>query len=91
MFDIKRDGERRLPLPAPVSTVLRAFWEHLTLKLVVVGIVLVAAGALSGNSIWAGLLPLWGGGLILLGTVLFVVVWRIRSPSTDREKQYAGN
>jgi len=90
MFDAERGGTTRLPIPGPVATVLGAVREYLTLKLVVVGIVFVVAGALSGNSIWAGLLPLWGGGMILLGSVLFVAVWRIRSPSTDNRKGYSG-
>lgn len=61
----------------------RAVREYLTVKLLLLGIGFVVMGFLAGNSIWAGLLPLWGVGLIIVGGSLYVVLWYIRRPSGD--------
>lgn len=83
MFGSERIRDTKIPIPEPVSVILRAVWGRLTVKLILTGIVFVLAGYNAGSSIWAGILPLWGTGLIILGTVFHIVIWRIRRPSHD--------
>lgn len=81
MFGFERVARVRIPIPKPVSTVVRTVWKRLTVKLILAGIVLILGGYLAGASIWGGLLPLWGFGLVFLGTTFHLMIWRIRRPS----------
>jgi hypothetical protein len=60
-----------------------AVWGSLSLKLVLAGVGFVVFGALIGSNVWAGLFPLWGFGLIILGSSLYTAIWYSRRPSSD--------
>lgn len=70
-------------LPGWLVTVAQAIWESLSLKLVFVGVGFVLAGYFAGGSIWAGLFPLWGAGMIILGSFLYTAIWYSRRPSGE--------
>lgn len=68
-------------VPDWLVTIAQTVWESFSIKLIFAGIGFVLAGYLVGSNVWAGLLPLWGFGMILLGTSLHTVIWYSRRPS----------
>lgn len=64
-----------------LPSALEAIRMSLLLKLVVIGIsMIITAYLLGGDTIgvWAALLPIWGGALMLIGGGLYAALWWTR-------------
>ena len=57
---------------------LRTVRESLSLKLAVLGVAFVLLGMYLRTGVYAALFPIWGGGLVLIGVVSYVAIWRTR-------------
>lgn len=83
---MSQGNSRENPAASAPNWILRiaqAVWGSLSLKLVLAGVVFVVFGSLVGNNVWAGLFPLWGFGLIILGSSLYTAIWYSRRPSSN--------
>ncbi|QLH80470.1 hypothetical protein [Halosimplex pelagicum] len=61
-----------------ITALSGAIRRSLSLKLALVGLGFVSLGYLLQTGVYAALLPIWGAGLLLVGTVSYALVWRTR-------------
>lgn len=57
---------------------LRIVANYFSLQLALAGAALVVAGFLLGTGVVAGMLPIWGAGLLLVGLTAFTITWTTR-------------
>lgn len=77
---------------ATIASVFEPIWDSIALKIATMGVVFIVLGFLSHPTIWSGLLPIWGVGLVLAGLGGYVAGWYIRRPkqrNVDWERQNA--
>lgn len=60
------------------TAVAGAVLRSLSLKLAITGLCFVLAGFQLRTGVYAALLPIWGTGLLSVGTVSYALVWRTR-------------
>lgn len=52
--------------------------ESFSVKLILTGILFILTGYVIQTGMWAALLPIWGGGLVLVGTGAITLIWLLR-------------
>ncbi|WP_135365048.1 hypothetical protein [Halosimplex halophilum] len=60
------------------TAVVGAVRRSLSLKLAIAGLCFVLSGFHLQTGVYAALLPIWGVGLLLVGTVGYALIWRTR-------------
>ena len=63
------------PVFDALEPVIEPVANSVLLKLATMGVVLFALGAILNEGVWAAILGVWGGGLILVGLSLYGFIW----------------
>ncbi|WP_247004252.1 hypothetical protein [Halosolutus gelatinilyticus] len=57
------------------TRLLEPLYESLLLKIAVVGVFLIAVGAILSEGVWAAIVAVWGIGLLLTGLGFYGFIW----------------
>lgn len=58
-----------------IQEALANLWSRVSLRIVCYGVALVLAGYALQTGVWAGMLPIWGAALILVGLSAYSLTW----------------
>lgn len=61
-----------------VQAALLVLRNSLSIQIALLGVVFVVTGYVIQTGVMAALFPIWGGGLILIGVLSYVAIWRTR-------------